>query len=212
MLKKPITYPDLDGNLITEEFYFNLTKAELIKLEAATQGGLLKHMQSLSVERDGAKIIQIFDDILATAYGRRSEDGKYFVKKPEFFDEFKSSEAYSILFMELIEGGDNAAKFVHEIMPKELVADVEKRELQKKYLNRVQDVPMDDKPVRNLFEDQGSNEVEELQRRHSDSPPTETEFGIVDGQWTRRLEHQEVLRLSPEQYRSYTDWAFGHNQ
>ena len=30
MLKKTITYEDYNGNTITEDFYFNLSKAEVI--------------------------------------------------------------------------------------------------------------------------------------------------------------------------------------
>ena len=40
MLKKTITYTDYNGNERTEDFYFNLTKAEVVEMEMSTSGGL----------------------------------------------------------------------------------------------------------------------------------------------------------------------------
>lgn len=36
MLKKTITYVDYNGTERTEDFYFNLTKAELMEMEMST--------------------------------------------------------------------------------------------------------------------------------------------------------------------------------
>ena len=40
MFKKPITWTDYDGKEITEDFYFNLTRAEVMEMELGTEGGL----------------------------------------------------------------------------------------------------------------------------------------------------------------------------
>ena len=40
MLKKTHTYYDFDGQQRTEDFYFNLTEAELTELEYSMNGGL----------------------------------------------------------------------------------------------------------------------------------------------------------------------------
>lgn len=42
MLKKTISYTDYDGNERTEDFYFNLSKAEIIEMELGTAGGMKK--------------------------------------------------------------------------------------------------------------------------------------------------------------------------
>ena len=39
MLKKTITYTDYNGVERKEDFYFNLTKAELMEMEMSTKGG-----------------------------------------------------------------------------------------------------------------------------------------------------------------------------
>ena len=47
MLKKTITYTDYDGLERTEEFRFNLTKAELMDMELTTVGTFSKLMQKI---------------------------------------------------------------------------------------------------------------------------------------------------------------------
>ena len=40
MLKKTINYTDYNGNERTEDFYFNLTEAEILEMEMSKTGGL----------------------------------------------------------------------------------------------------------------------------------------------------------------------------
>ena len=40
MLKKTITYTDYNGVERTEDFYFNLTRAELMEMHLTTDGGM----------------------------------------------------------------------------------------------------------------------------------------------------------------------------
>lgn len=42
MLKKTITYTDCNDVERTEDFYFNLSKAEVIEMELTTTGGMTK--------------------------------------------------------------------------------------------------------------------------------------------------------------------------
>lgn len=47
MLKKTITYTDYNGVERTEDFYFNLTKSELLVLEMGTTGGLTEMVEKI---------------------------------------------------------------------------------------------------------------------------------------------------------------------
>ena len=40
MYRRPITFTDYDGNQVTENFEFNLSKAELVEMEAEYPGGM----------------------------------------------------------------------------------------------------------------------------------------------------------------------------
>lgn len=117
MLKKTITYTDYNGTERTEDFYFNLTKAELTEMELSTTGGMAEMMQRIVNAQDAPAIIKIFKEIVLKAYGQKSPDGRRFIKSDELREEFSQTEAYSILFMELATDADAAAKFVNGIVP-----------------------------------------------------------------------------------------------
>ena len=123
MLKKTITYTDYNDVERTEDFYFNLSKAEVMEMQMSTTGGLAEMIQRIVAAQDAPAIIKVFKELVLKAYGQKSPDGKRFIKTPELADEFAQTEAYSQLFMELATDADAAAAFVNGIVP----ADVAKQ-------------------------------------------------------------------------------------
>ena len=117
MLKKTITYTDYNGNERTEDFYFNLTEAEIMEMEMSTVGGLSESIPKIVAAQDAPSIIKIFKDLVLKAYGVKSADGKRFIKNSAIREEFEQTEAYSKLFMELATDADAAAEFVNGIVP-----------------------------------------------------------------------------------------------
>ncbi len=117
MLKKTITYTDYNGVERTEDFYFNLTKAELMEMEIGTTGGMADMIKRIIDAKDAPAIIKIFKELVLKAYGEKSADGKRFVKSEEISNGFAQTEAYSQLFMELATDADAAAAFVNGIIP-----------------------------------------------------------------------------------------------
>lgn len=117
MLKKTITYPDYNGVERTEDFYFNLTKAEVMEMELSTAGGLAEMITKIVNAQDAPAIIKVFKDLILKAYGEKSPDGKRFVKSEALAEAFSQTEAYSQLFMELATDADAAADFVNGIVP-----------------------------------------------------------------------------------------------
>lgn len=117
MLKKTITYTDYNGSPRTEDFYFNLSKAESMEMEMSTTGGLSEMIRRIVAAQDTPAIIKIFKELILKAYGEKSPDGKRFIKSEEISKAFSETEAYSILFMELATDADAAAKFVNGIVP-----------------------------------------------------------------------------------------------
>ena len=117
MLKKTITYTDYNGVERTEDFYFNLTKAESMEMEIGTTGGLAAMIKRIIDDKDAPAIIKIFKELVLKAYGEKSADGKRFVKSEEISNGFAQTEAYSQLFMELATDADAAAAFVNGIIP-----------------------------------------------------------------------------------------------
>ena len=117
MLKKTITYTDYNGVERTEDFFFNLTKAEIMEMEMGTTGGMAEMIQRIVDAQDAPAIIKVFKELILKAYGEKSPDGKRFMKSEEISKGFESTEAYSILFMELASDADAAAAFVNGIVP-----------------------------------------------------------------------------------------------
>lgn len=117
MLKKAITYTDYNGVERKEDFYFNLSKAEVMEMELGTEGGLSGMIQKIVAAQDIPSIAKIFKDLILKAYGEKSADGKRFIKNPELSEAFSQTEAYSELFMGLATNPEEAATFVNGIMP-----------------------------------------------------------------------------------------------
>ena len=118
MLKETITFTDYDGNERTEDFYFNLSTAEVIEMEMSTAGGMENMLKSIIASRDTKRIVETFKRIITMAYGVKSPDGRNFLKSKELTDDFIHTEAYSDLFMRLASDADYAANFIRGIMPK----------------------------------------------------------------------------------------------
>lgn len=120
MIKKTITYTDYDGVERTEDFYFNLSPAEITEMEMGTTGGLQKMIENIIQTQDSKRIIELFKEIILKAYGEKSADGRRFQKRRDghaLSEEFAETEAYSVLFMELATDADAAAKFISGVVP-----------------------------------------------------------------------------------------------
>ena len=120
MIKWPITYTTYNDEEITEDFYFNLNKAELAQMQFDSNGTYTQFIQRLSNERDIKKLSEEFRKIILSAYGKKSDDGRVFRKRKEDVEDFEQSEAFSVLFMELLTSEEAATKFVKGILPKDL--------------------------------------------------------------------------------------------
>ena len=120
MLKESIAYTDFNGEERTEEFYFNLTKAELVELETSMHDGLSEAIKRIVAEDNQENIVKIFKEIILKAYGVKSIDGRRFVKNQEIRDDFAASEPYSVLFMKLATDTEAATAFINGIVPADL--------------------------------------------------------------------------------------------
>ncbi len=120
MLKKTVTYKDYNDVERTEDFYFNLTKAELMEMELGIAGGLAESIEKIVAAQDSPAIIKIFKDLVLKAYGEKSADGRRFIKNDELREAFSQTEAYSIIFMDLALDADAAADFINGIVPSDI--------------------------------------------------------------------------------------------
>lgn len=121
MLKRDITYRDLDDQQVTETFYFNLTKTEILEMELEHGGGgLAEWIKRVVKTEDHAALVAEFKKIILKAYGQRDPEGKRFIKTDEMRANFAQTMAYDALFFELATSDTAAADFLIGIIPAEI--------------------------------------------------------------------------------------------
>lgn len=120
MYKMTVNYNDYNGVARQEDHYFNLNKAELIRMEMSISGGFVEQVNRIIQAQDAPSLIAIFEDLIQKSYGIKTPDGKGFIKNQKILDEFMATEAYSEVYMKLVTDADEAAKFVNGIIPADL--------------------------------------------------------------------------------------------
>lgn len=117
MIKKTYTYTDYNGNERTEDYYFNLQEAEIMKLEMGINGGLTAKINRIIAAQDVPEIMKVFDELIGVSYGIKSPDGREFIKSPEITKSFMQTEGYNKLFMDFVTKEGFAANFFNELIP-----------------------------------------------------------------------------------------------
>lgn len=120
MIKKTMKYENYNGEMVEEDFYFNLTKAELLDMEIQYEGSMTDYIKKIINSKDVSKLMDLFKEIIHKSYGVKSPDGRRFMKSPEILEDFLQTEAYSELFVKLATDADEATAFVNGIVPKNM--------------------------------------------------------------------------------------------
>lgn len=125
MHKEVVTYTDYNGVEKTGEYFFNLNKAELLKLENSVQGGFTAMVQRAINADNQPEVFAAFEDLIRRSYGVKTLDGSGFVKRQEDYDAFVATEAYSELFWKLATDAEAGSAFVNGIIPANLAKQIE---------------------------------------------------------------------------------------
>lgn len=129
MLKKEIKYTNFDGMECVETAYFNLNKLEMAKLyqseELKKYGYLLeKGKKDEYAELDLSSIIEIIELFIAKSYGKKSDDGKRFIKNEQMLTEFKETDAYIEFIEELLTNPESVNEFITCIFPAKVMEEL----------------------------------------------------------------------------------------
>lgn len=127
MLKKTIKYTDFNGVEREEDFLFNLTEEELMSMNLSTKGGLKGYIEQIVNTQDTPAIADLFKKIINAAYGVKSPDGRKFMKSEDILNDFIYTQAYSNLYMSLIQDANAAADFIKHVIPEKFSAELEKK-------------------------------------------------------------------------------------
>ena len=111
MFKHNINYLDFNGNERSEDFYFHLSSPEVLRLEAKIGSDISTYTKAIADQQNLAELLDFMEEIILTSYGRKTTDGKSFIKNEQLRNEFEYSQAYAELFEEVITNKELAAKF-----------------------------------------------------------------------------------------------------
>lgn len=117
MYKITKKFEDFNGVEKEQDFWFHLSKADILKMELSEEGGMDKRLDKLVKTKDMKEAIKVFEGLLLMAYGVKTDDGR-FVKNDQVRAEFASSAAYSEIYFELATNPEAAQKFVEGVIPK----------------------------------------------------------------------------------------------
>lgn len=123
MLKKTVTFEDFNGVSHTEDFYFNLSKKEL--MEVAIRDRLMENIERIQAEKDNAKIFKAMSNIILMAYGKKSHDGRLFIKSDDVVEDFRWSGAFDEVVFSVVQSPEEASEFIRNVVPQEMAAELE---------------------------------------------------------------------------------------
>jgi len=116
MIAKTITYVDFDGNEQSDKVYFNLSRVELMRFTGELSK-LERIINSDGVSEDNVRdLFGIFENVILTAYGKKSPDGKRFIKDEKSREEFEQSAAYAALIESMAMDTAYAQEFIGSLM------------------------------------------------------------------------------------------------
>lgn len=128
MFGRTFTYKDYNGNTRKDTWYFNLTKAELMKMELGAWGGLDALLKRLIREEKPEKIVDMFEKIILGAVGEKSPDGRRFIKNEQIRQDFYQTQAYSDLFFELVTDPEKLTAFLKGAIPEDLAQKIDEKD------------------------------------------------------------------------------------
>ena len=144
MFKKVITYTDFNGSDKTRDFYFNLTRPELVEMKRSPlyeMQGIIERIQGMEnpdeelsyEEKDEIqeKMGEILRGLVIQSYGVKSEDGERFSKRKngrQFGEgeEFVETMAYDALYMEMMQDVRKLVDFVRAVVPASVQTEMDK--------------------------------------------------------------------------------------
>lgn len=122
MFTKEITYTDFNGTSRTEKLYFHISLPEAARIEAKLGGVTIQeYAKALEADKDLEKTLSFVELMILSSYGKKSENGKAFMKTKEIVQEFEYSEAYAVLFEEILTSVATANAFAEGVVAKPVV-------------------------------------------------------------------------------------------
>lgn len=123
MIKENFTYQGIDGDDITEQLYFHLTKRQIIQM--AEEGWGDRMLKIANSERLNDKI-ELIEHFIAISIGHRKVDDNGTVRFVHYSEqelaEWKSSDAYDEFLFSMVSDPTRAVDFINNLIPTSMIA------------------------------------------------------------------------------------------
>jgi hypothetical protein len=126
MFKKTVEFEDFDGNKQSRDFYFHISKAELIELSTSADD-MQSRIKRIIEAGDGKAILHELREFIKLSVGVRSDDGQRFIKDEAAQNTLFQSPAYDELLMELATDANACANFVQQLIPETVGQRIRRR-------------------------------------------------------------------------------------
>ena len=158
MYRKSITYTDYDGQNKTKNYYFNMTRPELIEMKTSPLFEMQNILDRISrmddpdvelsyAEKDDIQetLGEILRNLVIQSYGVKSDDGERFIKRIGnrrfgYGEDFTETMAYESLYMEMIGDINNFINFVRAIIPDDVRMNLDNSDEYKAYVEAAESV------------------------------------------------------------------------
>lgn len=114
-VKRTISFKNLDGQDVSEDWYFSLDEADAAELDLAHRKDLAEYLADIDKNKNTKEMLNVWRALLFASVGKR--DGNLLVKDETTLRQFKFGGAYKQMFAELVESPDAGAEFFVSIMP-----------------------------------------------------------------------------------------------
>jgi hypothetical protein len=118
VIKKEITFTNIDGEEVTEEWWFGLEPSDVVDMEIAHLPNPAQYLMQIMEDHDSRALLELWRELMWRSAGKRI--GKLFVKDEATLREFKYGGAYNAIFSEVCSSDDIGAAFFTSILPENI--------------------------------------------------------------------------------------------
>lgn len=212
MHRHPVTYTDFNDNQKSKELYFNLSEAELTKLQKdyLHEGGIQAVMNRAVASGDTAQLLDFFELLVRRSYGIKSADGEIFDKSEKIWNDFENSAFYSDLYMSFFQDeGRVGQAFIRAVMPADLINKAEANVRGEGDLAAAAQAAQGFKPdARTIFEQSKDNlkdHMAKVEERTTQAEPATTNIFEQAAQQVQNAPTPIDVTPQPEQYGSHSE-------
>lgn len=124
--KESITFTNLDGEEVTEDWYFSLAETDLADLPFMHDANRDEILTNIAKNKDSAGWLKILKMVIFASVGRREDN--LLIKDEETVKQFRYGGAYTEFFADLITQEDAGWGFFQSILPERLLKQLQAQE------------------------------------------------------------------------------------